>query len=359
MVRTLLSLGATLLLCSAPALAQIRAVATDGVLTGVVRDSASGEPVSYALLVLVGRNQQVFATEGGRFRLTGLPAGPASLRVQQIGYRGVTLPLRIERRAADQPPGEELVVTLVRRPLVLPELISRGDACLRMQEAGGAAPEGGTILDEAYKNAERILTLEQRFPFVLKYQRSTATFDSSYVPIGGMIDTVRKDSRTFAAYRAGRVLDRAGTRLERVNAFTTSGIAGEEFQRTHCFWYAGRDSVAGSPAYRIEFAPSPQLRAADWAGSILVDSASMSLLKAEARVVNLPERGSGFLSVICTFFYRPILPSLPQEHETKCVSALRGPPKEFLVERWLMVDRSFVGRTPGASLSPEGGTFLP
>jgi carboxypeptidase family protein len=358
MRRTFFALGATLILSSVPALGQIRAIAPGGVLSGVVRDSATGEPVGYALIVTPERNQRVFATAAGRFRLTGLTAGPASLRVQQIGYRGVTLAVIIDRRTSGVPAEPELVISLVRRPLVLPELVSRGDACLGMQEAGGAAPEGGTILDEAYKNAERILTLEQRFPFVLRYQRSTAVFDSSYAPIGGAIDTVRKDSRTFATYRAGRVLDRSGTRLERVNAFTTSGIAGGEFQRTHCFWYAGRDSVGGFPAYRIEFAPSPDVRTTDWAGSILVDSASMSLLKAEARVVNLPARGTGFLSVICTFFYRPILPSLPQEHETKCVSTLRGPPKEFMVERWLLVDRAFIGKTPGASLSPEGDTLF-
>ena len=347
MRRAFPALAVILALSSVPALAQVRAVAPDGVLTGVVRDSTTGEPVSYALVALMGRDQQVFATSAGRFRLTGVPAGAASLRIQQIGYRGLTLALVIERRSSGLPAERDLVVSLVPRPLVLPELVSQGDACLDMQAAGGAAPEGGTILNEAYKSAERILTLEQRFPFILEYQRSTAVLDSSYTPIGGEIDTVRRDSRSFAPYRAGRVLDRRGTRAERMNAFTTSGIAGEEFQRTHCFWYAGRDSVPGFTAYRIEFAPKPEIRSVDWAGSILVDSASMSLLKAEARAVNVPQRGTDFLSVVCSIFYRPILPSLPQEHEAKCVSALRGPPRQFRVERWLLVNRVFLGNSPG------------
>jgi hypothetical protein len=352
MRRALPALAATLAFCSVPALAQVRANAPGGALTGIVRDSATGEPVGYALVALLGGAQRAFANATGRFTLTGVPAGAASLRVQQIGYRGVTLALVVERRATRLPGEQELVVTLVRRPLVLPELVARGDACLGMRHAGGAAPEGGTILDEAYKNTERILTLEQRFPFVLDYQLSVTVLDSSYTPIEGAIDTVRRDSRSYATYRAGKVLDRAGTRLERVNAFTTSGIAGEEFQRTHCFWYAGRDSAGGFPGYRIDFAPRPEVRSMDWAGSILVDSASMSLLKAEARVVNVPERGTGFLSVVCTIFYRPILPSLLQEHEAKCVSAHRGPPRQFRVERWLLVNRTFIGRQPGDSPPP-------
>ena len=352
MRRALPALAAILAFSSVPALAQIRAIAPGGTLTGIVRDSATGEPVSYALVGLVGRSQQGFASEAGRFTLTNVPAGAALLRIQQIGYRGVTLTLVVVRRAASLPGAQELVVTLVRRPLVLPELVAHGDACLGMQQAGEAAPEGGTILDEAYKNAERILALEQRFPFVLDYQLHVTVLDSSYTPIEGGIDTVRRDSRSYASYRAGQVLDRAGTRFERVNAFTTSGIAGEEFQRTHCFWYAGRDSMGGIPGYRIDFAPRPDVRSVDWAGSILVDSASMSLLKAEARIVNVPARGTGFLSVVCTIFYRPILPSLPQEHEAKCVSAHRGPPRQFRVERWLLVNRTFVGRQPGASPPP-------
>ncbi len=352
MRRALVTLTASLAFASAPAVAQIRATAPGGTLTGVVRDSATGEPVSHALVSLVGGDQQMFATAAGRFTLTGVGPGAASLRVQQIGYRAVTLALTIERQPPGLPAGRELVVRLVRRPLVLPELVAQGDACLGMQEAGGAAPEGGTILDEAYKNAERILALERKFPFVLEYQLSTTVLDSGYALVGGEVDTVRRDSRRYAPYRAGRVLDRPGSRFERVNAFTTSGIAGEEFQRTHCFWYAGRDSVSGFSGYRIDFAPKPEIHSMDWAGSILVDSASMSLLKAEARVVNIPERGSGFLSVVCTIFYRPILPSLPQEHEAKCTSGLRGPPKRFRVERWLLVNRTFLGKEPGAPVPP-------
>ena len=339
-----------LALRAVPGQAQIPVLARQGNLSGVVRDSATGQPVEYALVELAGGRQQVFAGSTGRFRLTGVGSGLVGLRVRQIGYHPVTLEVRVETEGAAP---VELAVSMRRRALVLPELVAPGDGCPGMRDAGALAPEGGTILEEAYQNAERILTLERAFPFVLHYQLATTILDSSYLPIGGEIDTIRRDSRSLSAYRAGRVVERPGTRLERVNAFTTSDIARAEFQRTHCFWYSGRDSVAGFTGFRIGFAPRPEVRTVDWAGSLLVDSASMSLLRAEARVVNLPRRGTEVLSVVCTIFYRPILPSLPQEHEARCVSTRRGPPRRILVERWLLVNREFIGRDPGAPLHEE------
>jgi hypothetical protein len=336
-----------------PGEAQLPVAARQGILDGVVRDSATGEPVGYALVELLGGGEPVFATAAGRFRLTGVRPGLVDLRIRQIGYHPLILRLRVETGAAAGAAPAEFSVSMRRRPLVLPDLITQGDACPGLREAGALAPEGGTVIEEAWQNAERIHTLERAFPFVLHYQLVTTVLDSSFGRIGGGIDTIRRDSRTAAPYRAGRVVERAGTRLERVNAFTTSDIAGEEFQRTHCFWYAGPDSVAGFSGFRIGFAPRPAVRTVDWAGSILVDSASMSLRQAEARLVNLPTRGLEVLSVVCTIFYQPILPSLPQEHQARCVSTRRGPPRRILVERWLLVNREFTGRTPGAPLPGE------
>ena len=126
-----------------------------------------------------------------------------------------------------------------------------------------------------------MLTLEKQFPFILKYQRVVTLLDSNYLRLGGRVDTIRKDSRNFEPYRKGTLLNDAGGRQETVSAFTVSDIAGEEFRKHHCYWYPGRDI--------------------DWAGSILVDSASMRLLQTEARL----------------FFYAPIVPSLPQEFQAR------------------------------------------
>ena len=332
----------------ASASAQTSARAPSGTLRGMVQDSATGAPVGYALVVLLGGDQQAFTSESGRFSLSRLAPGKAQLRVQQIGYRARTLTLEIDTQSGGVDGSSGLVIRLARQVIVLPEISVEGQSCLGMRDLGSTAPETGTILGEAYLNAERILALERKYPFVLEFQRVVTRLDSAYDRIDGRVDTLVKDSRTYLPYRAGKVLDR-GVR-ERVAAFTSSDFAGEEFQRTHCFWYAGRDSLEGFPGYRIDFAPKPEIKSPDWSGSMLVDSASMALLRTETQLVNLPPTGTNFLTASCTIFYQPIVPSLPQEFQVRCVSSQRGGPPHFRVERWLLINRRFTGKTP---LGPE------
>jgi len=337
-----------------PALrAQPAVPAPGGTLRGIVQDSATGRPIGYALVILTGRDQRVFASEEGRFILTGLPSGKAILRIQQIGYRPASVTLAVDAREEAPTGPSGLVIRLVQQVLILPEIVVRGNSCSSMEELSATSADASTIFDEMFKNAERILTLERKYPFVLKFQRVVTFLDSSYTRLGGFVDTIRKDSKSYAPYRAGQLLDRAGTLGEKVAAFTTSDIAGEEFQKSHCFWYGGRDSVEGFPGYRIDFAPSPKVTTIDWAGSLLVDSVSLALLRAEARLVNIPAKGTNFLSAVCTIFYQPIVPSLPQEFQSRCVSAQKGGPPHIRVERWLLVNRTFLGKQPVGSLEPR------
>lgn len=341
------------LLLAPRATAQVSVAAPGGTLRGIVQDSATGLPIGYALLVLASRNQRVFASELGRFTLTGLTSGRATLRVQQIGYRPATLTLAVDTHGEAAPTSPGLVIRLVQQPLVLPEIVVQGTSCSSMVELSAASGSGSTIFDEMFKNAERILTLEREYPFVLKFQRVVTFLDSTYTRLGGFVDTIRKESRKYAPYRAGQLLQRAGAAGEKVAAFTTSDIASPEFQKSHCFWYGGRDSIEGFTGYRIDFAPAPKITTIDWAGSLLVDSVSLGLLRAEARLVNIPPRGTNFLSAVCTIFYQPIVPSLPQEFQSRCVSAQKGGPPHIRVERWLLVDRTFLGKQPISPVEPR------
>lgn len=352
MTRSTLCLLACLLAGATPATAQETAFAPDGILRGAVVDSATGQPVGYALIVWVEKDQRVFATESGRFVVSGVGGGKITLRVQQIGYRAVTLGLEIETRAT---PGvaSALLVRLARHALVLPEIIVQGDVCSGV-EALGAESEGGTILDEAFTNAERLLALQNSYPFRVAFQRVTTHFDQSYRRVAGWVDTVRYDSRKSEGYRTGKVLERpsgVGGR-ELANYFTPADLANPEFTKSHCFWYAGTDSLQDFPGYRISFAPTRNIKSVDWAGSLLIDATSMTLLQSTARLVNLKGKNTIFGSAECTVFYKQLAPTLAHEFQARCVSQHRSVPPRSVVERWLLSEFSFIGKSPVDSTPP-------
>jgi hypothetical protein len=314
----------------------------DATVTGVVRDSATGSAVGYALVTVVGTEHQAFAGESGRFTLTGLKSGKITLSVQQIGYR----PTRISFSVGEAP--SPLVIQLSRQPVVLPEVVVHGSVCTGVEELAAEA-EGGSILDEAFRNAERLLAMERSYPFRVAFERATTVLDSLRDRMGGWTDTVHYDSRSLTGYRKGRVLplNTPRSRIESARYFTTSDLAREEFRKSHCFWYAGRDtSIEGFPAYRIDFAPEEDIKSVDWAGSLLIDSVSMRLLRSEARMVNLPPRGTTFVSASCTVFYNPIAPTLVQEFQAACIHSHRTRPPRMVVERWMLIRSQFLGRRP-------------
>ncbi|HEU4830276.1 MAG TPA: TonB-dependent receptor [Gemmatimonadales bacterium] len=70
-----------LLLTNAPAVAQ-----EPGRIVGRVVDAAQGAPISGAQVELLGSDAVVVSALDGRFSLTGVPEGPAAVRVRMIGY---------------------------------------------------------------------------------------------------------------------------------------------------------------------------------------------------------------------------------------------------------------------------------
>ena len=326
--------------------AQLPVRAPGGTLTGTVRDSATGKAVGYALVIVVGGEQRVFASESGRFVLTGLASGRLVLRIQQIGYRAATIPLAVNAAPGISSGAPGLEVTLVRQPVVLPEVVVQGDVCSGT-EALASTAEGGTVIDEAVKNAERILVLEKSYPFRAVFEQTAFQLDSAEKQVSYRTDTIRYDTRGLVGYRRGRVLEgRRGPR-EVANYFTTSDLARVEFQKWHCFWYAGRDTTNdGLPAHRIDFAPVAGVRSPDWAGSLLIDSTTTALVRSEARLVNLRSRETGFTSARCTVLYREIVPTLMVESLAGCLTSRSTARLPYTQARWVLIRFGFIGKSP-------------
>jgi hypothetical protein len=334
---------------TAVAEAQVNVAAPGGVLNGTVQDSVTGQPVGYALVTLVEKDERSFATEAGKFSFSGLSPGRFTLRITQIGYRSRSVPLVV----ATGPDGSgALVVMLVQQPVHLPEVVTRSDECPASNEGDGSG-ESGTILDEAFRNAERMLAVQRAYPYRSRFHHVTAVLDEKRVTQRRLVDTIEYKSQENPGYVRGKVLvmrasaefGRAGLR-EHANYFQASDLARPEFRQNHCFWYVGPDSVRGFPAYRIEFRPRSTIRSTDWAGVFQIDSATMHLLRSEAWLVNLPKTGSVFEAARCSALYTQLVPTLVLEFQVHCVAAQNVRPRAFTDDRWTLVERAFVGEKP-------------
>jgi len=329
---------------------QVAVTAPGGVLRGTIQDSVTGQPVGYALVTASGNGQRVFASESGRFTLGGLEPGRVLLRVTQIGYRGKSIELVVVPPPRDAP--DALILQITRQPLVLPELAARSEEC--PSGVGElASVESGTILDEAFRNAERMLAVQRDYPYRSTFQHVMTVLNAERHAERQTIDTVEYKSRESTGYQAGHVLVMQPTRdfgreslQEHANYFTASDLARPEFRKTHCFWVSGPDSVRGFPVFRIEFRPLAPVRTPDWSGILQIDSASMHLLRSEAWLVNLPRTGTAFAAARCSALYTQLVPTLVLEFQVHCVSAQNVRPPAFADDRWTLMQRAFEGRRP-------------
>ena len=89
--RLLAPLGAAALLAAAPSL---QAQAPGAVVAGVVRDSG-GQPIVGAEVTLEETGHRTYSNSEGGFRLPGIRAGTATLRVRRLGFRPATVPISV------------------------------------------------------------------------------------------------------------------------------------------------------------------------------------------------------------------------------------------------------------------------
>ena len=96
MIRTLRSVLSHLtLLLVLPVLASAAQPAATGAIEGRVYDPARGEFLERARLVVDGTELEAFSETGGRYRLTGVPAGEARVRVFFTGLATQTLTVNV------------------------------------------------------------------------------------------------------------------------------------------------------------------------------------------------------------------------------------------------------------------------
>jgi outer membrane receptor for ferrienterochelin and colicin len=139
LTETLLDAGVDVVVTGGDRLALVRhgqtlpaPVVADGTITGVVSDSATGDPVDGAEALLDTLNVRGVSNAAGVFRMTA-PVGHHLIRVRRLGYRPATVEVDVEedREVA-------VAVRLVPQVTRLEELVSTATGVRRRYELGNS-----------------------------------------------------------------------------------------------------------------------------------------------------------------------------------------------------------------------------
>jgi hypothetical protein len=131
---------------------------------------------------------------------------------------------------------------------------------------------------------------------------------------------------------------------------TLSDFASGDFVRNHCFRYGGVERASGTAAVRIDFRAAHRLGAPDVNGTILLDTASYQILRAELRLSQVPGALRKVAAVDVTTLFREVEPSVLVFSEVHGVSTM-VPSKDLLdhietIEDHVLLDFGFVRANP-------------
>lgn len=346
------ALGA-LVFASTTAAAQPKVLLRAGTVRGVVQDTSRRNGLSYALVTVVGAGRRVFASAAGTFAITGLEPGPDTLRVLQIGYAPLAIPIVLVDASVDSTGLERLEVMLGERVFILPEIAVSVPSGLRTyhqpesctpSERVVTGTAGHLVLNQAVTNAERILVLEQEYPFEVTYEHIRQAEDALGLPAARWIDTLTINSRNRAEYRAGKVLPRG---RRDATYFTVADLARPAFQQAHCAWYVSTDSVEGRAVHRVEFEPAPGYSDPDWSGTLSFDAESFELVQSEAWLVNVPPQRPQLRAARCVARYWAEIPTLVRERALLCLAQHGGTRFPTSRESYRVIATKFIGPRPG------------
>jgi TonB-dependent starch-binding outer membrane protein SusC len=110
-----------------------RAASQTGSISGTVRDSSSGAPVTDALVTVVGTAFTAKTGADGRFTITGVPAGTYRIRVRMLGYTAAVASVTLQD-------GEQAVVdvALARSAIELNPVVAIGYGAVEKRDVTGA-----------------------------------------------------------------------------------------------------------------------------------------------------------------------------------------------------------------------------
>jgi hypothetical protein len=295
--------------------AQLTRADSSVVIAGVVVGNESGLPLGYSIVSVpslgeAGRER--YTTADGTFYFTGLPRGSYTLRVRHLGYA----PRDIAVNASEGRTELRVELTRVAVRLTTVRVVAREDCTKPGPPDPALAPELATLFEQVAQNADRLRLLIERHPYRYVVERSFFDQFRSGETRLGRTDTVAFISSHGWRYRPGQMISvesEGATREYVLNLPSLVELADSAFVASHCFRYAGTDTIGGRTTLRIDFYAAKRLRGPDVDGAVYLDTATFQIRGARIALTRPPAtpRFRSLQGMAATTLFDEVVPSVP------------------------------------------------
>ncbi|HEX7938344.1 MAG TPA: carboxypeptidase-like regulatory domain-containing protein [Gemmatimonadaceae bacterium] len=334
-----------LLLCLPAAL-----VGQSGAVVGVLV-AGTGEPLPYGVVAIDGTKRSMFANDSGHFAFYDIQPGRHVLHAKRLGFGPADL--IVDVRAG--------VVDTVR--IALTRVTVRLDGVTLTEHPACTAPGIPSAMDTSLKaivaqlqlNAEQLRFMSEEYPFEYYLQVLKARTLNNGDLFSEDPRTKRYTSKTGSTYRPGEVLKHVdGAWVFQIPEL--QDVASPQFLASHCWHYAGTDTILGRQHYRLDVVAAEKLSGVDIDGSFYIDTATFQIRRSVVRLSRRPLEVRAVMAMEMTTYYEEILPSVPIIANVSIVQTMDpSAHAQYRESREVQHAHSyrFLDRTPGDSLPPR------
>ena len=215
--------------------------------------------------------------------------GTLRIRVRQLGFRYTE---RTLHRGTSATAREDTVVVALRpAAFALPQMATQADVRCEGTPDSATLALSASSMELLRFGAEQYANFRLRYPFYVTLDRRTVR---SALPKNQRVEERKEvaESETYGdPYMPGQVISRIPNGFF-VPVLFVEALADSAFWNRHCFVAKGVQSRDGRRVIKLDFTPSRDVRAPDWAGSAWIDSAASVLRRVDFRLVNVKARGA-------------------------------------------------------------------
>jgi Carboxypeptidase regulatory-like domain len=304
--------------------------AQHGGLAGRIVDRESAQPLAYGIVSIEGLEWSAFTTDSGWFAFRELAPGPHVLHVRRLGYLPRDIDVMVRGAATDT-----IRVEMTHVAVQLGALeVKSYPPCVRPGAPGRDKDSTlAAIVDQIRLNAEQFRFLADQYPFRFTERitrSSRQRSDGKVVTDMGGLGELR--SRSKSEYKPGGVIEwRRGAYYFKIP--TLIEVSDKAFIDSHCWHYAGRDTIEDVSVLKVDVVAFDSLKGTDVNGSFLLSPFTFQIRRSIMHLSRRPSQLSHLHDMEVTTDFFEILPSIPVVYHVSSVQIM-DPEKSKISEAY-------------------------